>query len=237
MSKRKLSNYQNRPTSTGVHKKKKDNPGNYNAGRMLGNKNPGAELKAFDTATIGSNFAVSGSFTALNLMVTGNDFFNRVGRKVYMKKLHIQGIIENIATTVQDYGRMIILWDTQSNAGVPALTDIFQDANAAAGTSGFSYLNLNNRERFKILRNQKFYLPAVTNTAGVLTNGPALSDNENTKVMIDFTVDLKDMETIYNGISGGTIADITSGSLILLTTSAFASGYDFVGKARLRFYD
>jgi len=87
MSKRRASTYMEKPTST--KKFKKQHKKTYNSGRMV-SVNPKAELKAFDT-TIALASTSAGTQIAVNLPVVGADFFNRVGRKIYMKSLHLRG--------------------------------------------------------------------------------------------------------------------------------------------------
>lgn len=207
---------------------------NYQVSRQYP-RQPKAELKAFDLAETTSSLAVAGAFVTLNAMPQGPDFFQRIGRKTYMKSLHIKGVVYNVATSVTDYGRMIVVYDSQPNAALPNLATVLQDANAAAASSAFSEINLNERERFRFLRDKRFYLPSCTNAANVLTNN-AQQDQIVQSLNINEFIDLKGMETVYNAVNGGTIADITSGSLFVLWVSNLA-GYDSIFTTRLRFYD
>lgn len=211
----------------------------YQKGREL-NKTPKSELKAFDIAEIASVFKLVGTpptFNTLNAQINGAELYQRVGRKTYMKSLHIRGYISNIITTTQDMGRIIIYYDSQPNAAAPLITDLLQDSNAAAGTTAFSEINLINRQRFKILRDYQVLLPSVTNTAGVLTN-LTIMDPIKESFNIDFFIKLKGLETIYNATNGGTVADITSGAIGMVCVCASNnSDWAFTWTSRLRYYD
>lgn len=218
-------------------KKKSVKTGDYQKGREL-TRTPKSELKAFDIARTATNVqlvATPPAFNLLNQMINGAELYQRVGRKVYMKSLHVRGYFQNIATTVQDAIRIIVFYDSQANAAAPTIANLLQDSNAAAGTTAESEINLFNRARFKILRDKQFCTPAVTNTAGVLTN---LNYPSNNVFEFNEFIKLKGLEAVYNGTNGGTIADITSGSLYLVTLcDQQAAGWQFIYTSRLRYYD
>jgi len=68
---------------------------------------PKQELKAFDVANTNVLSSNAGTFTLLNAVVNGAELYQRVGRKLYMKSLHIRGLISNAATVTQDMMRII----------------------------------------------------------------------------------------------------------------------------------
>jgi len=198
---------------------------------------PKSELKALDLAEQLTGFTLAGVFTTVNVPVNGAELYQRVGRKIYMKSLHIRGFLVNNSTGVQDYGRILVVYDSQPNGATPVLATLLQDSNAGAATTGLSNLNLANRARFKILRDYPVLLPSVTNTAGVLTNFQ-MTDQIKSSFNIDMFIKLKGLETEFNGTNGGTIADINSGSIFILTASTLANnGWEFEFQTRLRYYD
>lgn len=207
---------------------------NYQSGREL-TRQPKTELKAFDVATVTTSFSTAGVFTLLNVPVNGAELYQRVGRKIYMKSLHIRGMVYPSATTTQDRGRMVVFYDSQPNAGVSTLATLFADSNAGHATSVDSEINLDNRARFKILADKQYLFPSVTDTTGVLTNlGP--QDNILQTFNINIFIKLNGLETIYNATNGGTIADITSGSLYVVTFGGLGN-YGAQWGSRLRYYD
>lgn len=210
----------------------------YQQGRELAH--PGQELKAFDVASATlvfdppagpPNFA-----TNLNCPVNGAELYQRVGRKTYMKSIHIRGWILNVATSVQDIGRLIIYYDSQPNGAAPAYAALMQDSNAAGASSTLSEINLTNRQRFQILRDIPLLFPAVTNTAGVLTNLAYPETDKQFK--IDEFIKLKGLETVFNGTNGGTVADITSGAIGMCAVCQTSNNaWELSFTTRLRYYD
>lgn len=208
---------------------------NYQLGRTHPTQ-PKAELKCFDLASTSQALSAAGVFVTLNAIPQGADFFQRIGRKVYNKSIRVTGFINNTATSAtQEYGRVIIYYDSQPNAAIPALADLLQNANAAAATNNFSEININNRERFQILRDRRFILPPLTNTAGQLTNFQVI-DQLQQSFNIDEFIKLRGLEAVYNATNGGTIADITSGSIGMLTLGS-TGNWEFTFSTRLRYYD
>jgi len=173
-------------------------------------------------------------------MDKGGELYQRVGRKIYMKSIHIRGFVNNVATSAQDIGRILVVYDSQPNAALPLIGALLQDSNAAGVVNALSGINLTNRQRFKILRDHQVLLPSVTNAGGggVLTNGPVLMDPISKSMNIDMFIDLKGLETVFNGVNGGTIADITSGSIfITLVSLGQSNAYQLSFNTRLRYYD
>jgi len=207
---------------------------NYQAGREH-TRQPKSELKAFDLAQIATSMSTAGVFTLLNVPENGPELYQRVGRRIYMKSVHIRGTVLAAATTTQDYGRIIVFYDSQPNGAAPTLAALLADSNAGHATAVTSEINLDNRERFKILRDMPFLLPSCTNTAGVITN-LGMQDTVKQSMQFDEFIKLKGLETVYNGTNGGTIADITSGSLFVVTFSGIGN-YNTSWSSRLRYYD
>lgn len=203
----------------------------------------GAEIKAIDIPSGPYNFeTVAGAPTAilLNGIQTGAGFFNRVGARVEMKNLHIRGVIGNIATGVQGNARILIVYDRQPVGALPSVQDILQsrDQAGAATTSGNSEINLDNRDRFQILRDYEVYTPAVTYTAGVLTNGPQFPGNDD-PFDVNVFIKLKGLGTHYKSSSNPTtIADISTGALYaMFVTTGTTDTWTFNGGFRLRYDD
>lgn len=214
-----------------VHKKAKK--GDYQKGRELA-RTPKQEIKSFDLANVNVTFGAAGTFTLLNVPVNGAELYQRVGRKIYMKSLHIRGQVFPNGNGGIDFGRLIVFYDSQPNAAASNIGTLLQDSNAAAGTSVTSEINLNNRQRFKILRDMQFMLPnyASADTPNILGYQDQIMQTFN----INEFIKLKGLETIFNGANGGTIADITSGSLYICTYSNNAN-WSFNFGSRLRYYD
>lgn len=222
----------------GVSKSKKTKS-NYQSGRELP-IHPIQELKAFDVAGGSAAFttiAAGATLTLLNAVVSGSELFQRVGRKLYMKSLHIKGSIVPTGTASAACGalRILVLYDGQPNLAFPAFNDVLKNANAGAAATFNSHLNLDNRERFKVLRDKWFYMG---NNAGIA--GQAIQQDGQQCLVVDEFIKLHRIEAVYNATNGGTVADITSGSIILVsmcdaqvTTAAWTMSFN----SRLRYWD
>jgi len=103
----------------------------------------------------------------------GAGFNNRIGRKINLKSIRLNGYIaanSSFLRTTTVYPvvfprqtlRMLVVYDKQFNgaAGV-TLSDVLQDVdlNGTATTNGLSSMNLDNRERYKIVWDKKLLCP------------------------------------------------------------------------------
>lgn len=212
----------------------------YQSGRAFA-RAPQQELKCFDVTPGNLNFITSGTGTTVqvyNSVPQGSEVYQRIGRKIYMKSLAIRGQIQQIATSVTDVGRILVVYDSQANGGgFPSAGSLLQDCNAGVNTNGFSHININNRQRFKILRDYQVILPSATFVAGVVTN-LGYQDNIIHTHMVDWYIPLKGLEAIFNVNSTGAVTDIQSGSLLIFCVSnAGDNKYTFSLTTRLRYYD
>lgn len=191
--------------------------------RFLGSK---AEKKVNDLAIATYPFDTTGSVTALNLIATGTDFTNRVGRKILMKSVNIIGVVQPNDTSVSTtLCRALLIYDKQPNGALPAITDILNTSNSK------DQINLNNRDRFVILRDWFQALAPQQDTATQAYAGSPTTNNLHMFVKLNH-------ETIYNS-TAGTIAAVTSGSLLLVTVgdSTNTNTYSLSASTRIRFID
>lgn len=213
------------PTTAGKRQAKRmrrfsnSNPGygNFYGGLKAGRP----EKKVFDVSPATISVDTTGNFTLLHVPILGSDFNARVGRKTLVKNIQIRGQVQltpttstaAIAATTPQTARMIVLVDLQPNAAAPALADVLTGA-------AFGHLNLDNRDRFKILRDKIFPL------------GPLLYSNTATQSYAGINQGMRNFkfyipcnqEVIFNGTNGGTIADITSGAIYVLWVGSVAAG-------------
>jgi len=238
-----VKSYAKTTTKKGISKPSgstKAKSGDYQKGRELPVQ-PKAELKASDLALTASVFKPTGgppTFQYLNNVTNGAEIYQRTGRKIYMKSLHVKGFIEGSGTASANMAilRMVLVYDAQPNGAFPAIADLFQDSTAGGATGFMSELNLNNRERFKILREKMWVMgPTAANQAGQTV----INDGSQCLVINEF-IKLKKIEAIFNATNGGTVADVTSGSLFAVFMSdanSTSSAWNAVYTARLRYYD
>lgn len=211
----------------------------YQQGRSM-SMQPKQELKAFDVTSTTTNVDVVAAppnfETNLNCPVNGAELYQRVGRKIYMKSLHLKGWLQIAGTALQDFVRIVVYYDSQPNGAPPTFAQLFQDSNVGAASTFQSEINLVNRERFQIIRNIEVLTPSSTYTAGVLTN--TAYPETNGRLRVNEFIPLKGLETIFNATNGGTVADISSGALGFVVFSAENSNaVTFQWNSRLRYYD
>jgi len=197
------------------------------------------ERKVYDIDAQAYNVNTTVVTTPLCLPTLGTDMTQRIGRKICLKTLAIRGnlgISNTLPTppTVSDIGvlwaRLIVLWDTQPNGANPSATDVLKTASV------FSPLNLNNRDRFRVLRDKMYtFDPFAYDPAGTATTAWNKT-NQNIKIFVK----LPNLETIFNATNGGTVADIASGNLIAFWLGSGTGNngpLDFTGSYRVRFED
>lgn len=211
---------------------------------------PGGEIKSIDVVnpTNGATpvaFTINSTaqLTPLNIVTSGSSMFNRIGRKISMKSVHLQGYMVNTGNVQANgsFARIIIVYDKQPNGALPNYTDVFTDQiNNTGGdikiSNPSSGINLNNRDRFEIIVDRRFFLPGTTAT-GVSAQVAATCDPMHFEIYSK----LKNREVHFKADSSpGVIGDIATGSLVLITIGDKASGSDPWGmdlNIRLRYSD
>lgn len=202
------------------------------------------ELNAVDLPSAVYVLNSTGSVTPLNLIRAGSTYVNRTGRRIEMQSIRISGLIEPVPRTNtgnNDYVRIIVVYDRQTNGANPLIADVLATTDQAATntTTSFSGLNLNNRDRFQILMDYRCDLPSYTNTAGSIT-AVGLQDQQK-EYAIDRFIKLRGMLTQFKADSSpAVIGDIATGGLFLITIgtqAAGAEGWQAALETRLRFTD
>lgn len=131
-----------------------------------------AELKSFDVSP-GTGFAsaalpvpgsalyggVGGPFAGiacLNMIVPGTTVYDRIGSKITMTSMAVGFTLTGTNSTASTV-RGLLVYDRQVNGVGPLITDILSD-NVSGGVTLHSSLNIANKNRFLILRDQYFVL-------------------------------------------------------------------------------
>lgn len=193
------------------------------------------KVNDIDVGTI--NVHNGGVFSLLACPMLGTDFTARIGRKITLKSVYVRGMAQSQVGTTDaatnssaQQLRMILFIDFQPNGAAPATTDLLRTAAPA------SQLQLNNRDRFKILSDKIFIVdPYMFSSTAGSTFATACNQAKNVKVYKKIN-----QEVIFNSTNGGTIADITSGALYMFWIGTVASGANdsiFVGSTRVRYVD
>jgi len=186
---------------------------------------PRAELKALDTATADYICDTTGSVTLLNGVTQGSDFTNRIGRRWTIKTVQVEGYFHGtgaLSNAAGSHLRLMIIYDHQPNGALPAVTDVL-----TAATS-HSFLNLNNRDRFRVIMDKQV-------TVDPMDNDATLTSLAGTTKKLVFYKRVN-LPVVNDGTTNG-IGDIQTGSLFLLSIGSSTEDYTFSGAVRIRFVD
>jgi len=208
-----------------------------NAGFVRNRNVPGmrTEKKVIDTNSF--TLAVenaTGSPALINGCIAGSQNFQRIGRKVNMKSLQIRGVLYPAdLTTNAELTRMIVVYDKQANGAAPTFANVVSSQNIAGTVSSLAtdMINLDNRDRFEIIRDKVFSFGFGDATSGFAPCPGSFEINE--------FIRLADRPVIFNAGTAGTVGDIQSGSLYIfwISTQANATGSTLQASYRLRFID
>lgn len=168
------------------------------------------EVKSVDD--VNQSFDLSQQVHFLSGIAQGSDFNNRIGRKSKAVAYLFRGMITpgNDTTHIGQRVRVALVYDEQPNGTVPAYGDIFQDFTSAgvASSDVWSGMNLNNRDRFKVLKDWT----VVLGTASVGVSG-ATGFNA-VKSLIDYK--RLNLDMTYKGTTAS-ISDVTTGAFYLVS--------------------
>lgn len=193
-----------------------------------------AERKVVDTASATYQVNTTGSVTLINGIATGTDFTNRIGRRVNLTAVQARGFVRpeggaNSSTALGGYQyRFMLVQDLQNNGSstVPAITDILEEARPD------SFMNLNNRERFKVLYDKQGIIgPRVIETTFAVAGSPSAS---NVNVYKKCNIPM-----VFEG-TAATLSSISSGSVYAVWVGSSAANTDDLNATmsyRVRFVD
>lgn len=182
----------------------------------------GSELKAIDSGTTTDSLAPTAVCTLINGVATGDDYNTRDGRRIVMKGLTLKfGLFDNGTTGPADFCRVMVILDKQANGAVCTSAQLF------TANTPISPMNLDNRERFKILKDWCIGTDYGAYAAGVITNGA-------TKMHVVKTYIPMDIPVTYSG-TGATIASIATNALYLVYQAKNSNTTTIYYNARVRF--
>lgn len=164
----------------------------------------------------------TGQVGLINGIAPGTSASTRVGMNVMIKSIELAFSIYGLAATcVDNFSRMLVVLDRQTNGAAPAITDVVN------GATYYDRRNLSNRRRFRIL-----YDKVVT-----LNAGGEPGTRRYFKKYIKFPKGVK--EEFNTGVAG-TVADIVSNGLFIMTMGSAAPGNTggyCQGISRIRYTD
>jgi len=165
---------------------------------------PYPEKKWKDVSTACS-FDTTGTLALLNGLDRGDDDGSRIGRKCTMKSLELRGVAKaTVDTGLAQAIRVIVFYDSQTNAAAPGITDVVNTADAV------TLRNMNGSSRFKIL----------VDSYDVLND--AAGDDRRPAFFHEYRKFSLPMQ--FNNGDAGTVADIVCGSVYLITLGELAAG-------------
>lgn len=160
----------------------------------------------------------------LNPVSTGTKFSERIGSKINVKSIALQGCFKQLVdSTNVAYARYLIVYDRQPNGAYPTIDEILRTNDT--NTDFNSGVNMVNKSRFKIIRDKR-----ITVDSGC---GLQFSVNEYCK---------GNWECEY-GTSTNLIGDVRTGAILFV---AFQAGAGTGGgaaliptefKSRVRYWD
>lgn len=184
--------------------------------------NPTTQLTSFAAVASAEPATAFAGITELNCVQQGAAFYNRIGSKIAIKSLMVDFDLQSVTpATGIDVIRWALVYDRQPNAAFPAIADIF--ANNGGSTTSYAGVNMTNRSRFVVLRDQE------------VTIDPAGTQVQHIHAYIkgNWDVEFK--------ASGNTIGDISTGSLLFIagTSNVVGSIYGNMANftSRIRYYD
>lgn len=206
----------------------------------------GMELKFYDTslgsAALTTNTAGAAgehdpsATVKLNTVIRGTSESNRIGNKIQMKNISVNGLItvaSQINQTAVDAGAFVFLalvLDHQTNGATLASEDVYVNKSGIALGGCSMYRNLQTSKRYRVLRSMQIVLPAQVSTY----DGTNI---EQGGYMLPFRMDVPlNIETQFNGGTTEDVANIEGNSLHILgwtTSTSLAPLLTY--NARLRF--
>jgi len=196
--------------------------------RRLGvGNNP--ELKSVEFDNVAMAVDTTGQVQHINGIASGTSLNQRVGRKVVVKSAHVRwtcgpGTIDALPNII----RVMLITDMQPNSPStpPAVTDVLQTADVR------SHLNLNNRDRFRVLYDKTMtFDPIDLTTAGNKYIGTNITRCGQVYKKMNFSV-------TFSG-TDGTLSSIATGAIYVLTlgSEATADNNEFLFTSRVRYVD
>lgn len=196
------------------------------------------EVKTFDVAST-TNLADANTASIQSIITTvqGTGFTNRIGTRIKVKSIYVRGWLSTSnafanpptdADTPAYQCRVTLLLDLQPNGANPTISEIYDN------TGPVSHLNLNYRDRFKVLKEKTYTIdPYIVNTT---TAYAAVTNNAKTMKFFKKC----DIPVFYNSGNAGTPADISSNNILLVFQSDRPNGTGgtvFKWTSRCRFID
>jgi len=175
-------------------------------------------------------------FNTLVAPILGDDINNRSGRKIFVKKIRINGILEaapqvnQSATDAAVYIRMLLYQDMQTNGSQTGVDNLVLSSGAATNAT-LMHQNTGTLRRFKVWKDKTFIFqnPAIValTAAGTTAAQQGLTKSFKWNIRPNCYMN-------FNIVNGGTIADIVDNSFNMIanaTSGAIAVNISYKARA------
>lgn len=149
----------------------------------------------------------------------GAGLVNRIGNRVFAKKFHLRARCvpsqANAAAYPSTLVKLALVFDRQANGAAPVFQDIYRQ-HQQDGTSPYSFNSfpsIFNEDRFRVLFEKNYILPPI-GVLGAYAASPIDGALNSHPLCVDVCLDI--MEEMVFKSDLGTVADIVSGSLVLV---------------------
>lgn len=213
--------------------------------KCIDHAGPGTALTLNSTAQVTQVIGIGGGTPNGGWPLIGAGIFNRIGNRITLKSLHIVGQVAlsaNAGAGVNEYLRIMVVYDKMPNGTQPAYADIIadQDNLGVLVSSSWSNSRIDNRDRFKILMDDRVDIPSNSSTSGVISGAQeAVLDYKN-ECNVNRFIRLNDMETMFKASVNGALGDVAVGNIWIVTVGnvvAGSEGFKFVFNSRIRYTD
>jgi len=150
----------------------------------------------------------------------------RIGNKIHAYQIRITGVaLVQSANNAGEVCRLMLVWDKQANGATASPADVLEQgtgATVAAGTGLTSFVNMDNVERFVILKDKKYSFNPTSAGGGASASFP---------YYVNFKMNKKiNMKVDYSSTTGA-VTEIRSNNLFILAYSA-VNGVQLQGTVR-----
>jgi len=133
---------------------------------------------------------------------------NRTGNTIKPVRLDLRFTAQNPATNLGPMEfRVLLVQDRQTNGALPGIAEIFTQAGGALGGYNPDTVIGSGGRRFKILRDSMF----------CINTSPSVATTFTTEKMWKWSVFERELAPIHYDGTAGTIADLVSGSIYIVT--------------------
>ena len=160
--------------------------------------------------------------TELNDIQAGAAVYERVGAKVMIRSIRIRTAFTANNTPCLGVCRVAVVYDRQPNGAAPGIADLFQDLRVAGATTTdlMSGINIANKNRFTVLRDQSF-----------------IFDSSHLATSIDWFIPCR-LQTEYRA-TASSIGDISTGAIFFVVAAQNTTSFlnMLYCRARIRYED